>query len=160
MIRPLADRVVIEPKAAETQTASGLFIPDTAKEKPQQGTVVAAGPGKKDEPMEVKVGDVVIYGKYAAFICLFIKINGNVCAVGTRYHGLEAYVSGRVDCKAGKVRFKHRSAYLRSIHAESVCDRIVPKVLHTVYHAVAHKYRRTGCVEHRQMACRRKLGLV
>ena len=65
MIRPLADRVVIEPKAAETQTASGLFIPDTAKEKPQQGTVVAAGPGKKDEPMEVKVGDVVIYGKYS-----------------------------------------------------------------------------------------------
>ena len=65
MIRPLADRVVIEPKAAETQTASGLFIPDTAKEKPQQGTVVAAGPGKKDEPMEVQVGDVVIYGKYA-----------------------------------------------------------------------------------------------
>ena len=58
MIRPLADRVVIEPKAAETQTASGLFIPDTAKEKPQQGTVVAAGPGKKDEPMEVKVGDI------------------------------------------------------------------------------------------------------
>ena len=65
MIRPLADRLVIEPKAAETQTASGLYIPDTAKEKPQQGTVVAAGPGKKDEPMEVKVGDVVIYGKYA-----------------------------------------------------------------------------------------------
>ena len=65
MIRPLADRVVIEPKAAETQTASGLYIPDTAKEKPQQGTVVAAGPGKKDEPMEVKVGDVVIYGKYS-----------------------------------------------------------------------------------------------
>ena len=59
MIRPLADRVVIEPKAAETQTASGLYIPDTAKEKPQQGTVVAVGPGKKDEPMEVKVGDVV-----------------------------------------------------------------------------------------------------
>ena len=65
MIRPLADRVVIEPKAAETKTASGLYIPDTAKEKPQQGTVVAVGPGKKDEPMEVKVGDVVIYGKYA-----------------------------------------------------------------------------------------------
>ena len=65
MIRPLADRVVIEPKAAETQTASGLYIPETAKEKPQQGTVVAAGPGKKDEPMEVKVGDVVIYGKYS-----------------------------------------------------------------------------------------------
>ena len=65
MIKPLADRVVIEPKPAETQTASGLYIPDTAKEKPQQGTVVAAGPGKKDEAMEVKVGDVVIYGKYA-----------------------------------------------------------------------------------------------
>lgn len=65
MIKPLADRVVIEPKAAETKTASGLFIPDTAKEKPQQGTVVAVGPGKKDEPMEVKVGDVVLYGKYA-----------------------------------------------------------------------------------------------
>ena len=65
MIRPLADRVVIEPKAAETQTASGLFITDTAKEKPQQGTVVAVGPGKKDEPMEVAVGDLVIYGKYS-----------------------------------------------------------------------------------------------
>ncbi len=65
MIKPLADRVVIEPKAAETKTASGLYIPDTAKEKPQQGTVVAVGPGKKDEPMEVKVGDVVLYGKYA-----------------------------------------------------------------------------------------------
>lgn len=57
--------MVIEPKAAETKTASGLFIPDTAKEKPQQGTVVAVGPGKKDEPMELKVGDVVLYGKYA-----------------------------------------------------------------------------------------------
>ena len=65
MLKPLADRVVIEPKEAETKTASGLFIPDTAKEKPQQGTIVAAGPGKKDEPMEVKVGDVVLYGKYA-----------------------------------------------------------------------------------------------
>ena len=65
MIRPLADRVVIEPKEAETKTAAGLYIPDTAKEKPQQGTVVAAGPGKKDEDMEVKVGDVVLYGKYS-----------------------------------------------------------------------------------------------
>ena len=65
MIKPLADRVVIEPKEAETKTASGLYIPDTAKEKPQMGTIVAAGPGKKDEPMEVKVGDVVLYGKYA-----------------------------------------------------------------------------------------------
>ena len=65
MIQPLADRVVTEPKEAETKTASGIYLPDTAKEKPQQGTVVAAGPGKKDEPMEVKVGDVVLYGKYA-----------------------------------------------------------------------------------------------
>ena len=65
MIKPLADRVVIEPKEAETKTASGLYIPDTAKEKPQQGVVVAVGPGKKDEPMELSVGENVLYGKYA-----------------------------------------------------------------------------------------------
>ena len=65
MIRPLADRVVIEPKEAETRTASGLYIPDNAKEKPQQGIVVAVGPGKVDETMEVAVGDEVLYGKYA-----------------------------------------------------------------------------------------------
>ncbi len=64
-IKPLADRVLVEPKEAETKTASGLYIPDTAKEKPQEGIVLAAGPGKKDEPMEVKVGDKVLYGKYA-----------------------------------------------------------------------------------------------
>ena len=64
-IRPLADRVVIEPAAAEEKTASGLYIPDTAKEKPQRGTVVAVGPGKKDEPTTVKVGESVLYGKYA-----------------------------------------------------------------------------------------------
>jgi Co-chaperonin GroES (HSP10) len=64
-IKPLADRVLVEAKAAETKTASGLFIPDTAKEKPQQGTVVAVGCGKKDEPMELAVGDTVLYGKYA-----------------------------------------------------------------------------------------------
>ena len=64
-IRDRADRVLVEPKEAETKTASGLYIPDTAKEKPQEGKVIAAGPGKKDEPMEVKVGDEVIYGKYA-----------------------------------------------------------------------------------------------
>ena len=64
-IKPLADRVLVEPKAAETKTASGLFIPDTAKEKPQEGVVLAIGPGKKDEPMEVKEGDTVLYGKYA-----------------------------------------------------------------------------------------------
>jgi chaperonin GroES len=64
-IKPLADRVLIEPQQAEEKTASGIYIPDTAKEKPQRGTVVAAGPGTKDDKMEVKVGDVVLYGKYA-----------------------------------------------------------------------------------------------
>ncbi len=64
-IRPLADRVVIEPAEAEEKTASGLYIPDTAKEKPQRGIVVAVGPGKKDEPTTVKVGENVLYGKYA-----------------------------------------------------------------------------------------------
>ncbi|WP_010518267.1 co-chaperone GroES [Croceivirga radicis] len=64
-IKPLADRVLIEPMAAETKTASGIIIPDTAKEKPQKGKVVAVGPGTKDEDMTVKVGDTVLYGKYA-----------------------------------------------------------------------------------------------
>ncbi|MDO4763141.1 MAG: co-chaperone GroES [Flavobacteriaceae bacterium] len=63
--KPLADRVLVEPVAAETKTASGIIIPDTAKEKPQEGVVVAIGEGKKDEPMTVKVGDKVLYGKYA-----------------------------------------------------------------------------------------------
>ncbi|MBC34761.1 MAG: co-chaperone GroES [Bacteroidetes bacterium] len=64
-IQPLADRVIIESAAAEEKTAGGIIIPDTAKEKPQKGTVVAVGPGKVDEPMTVKEGDVVLYGKYA-----------------------------------------------------------------------------------------------
>jgi len=64
-IQPLADRVLIEPSAAETTTASGIIIPDNAKEKPQKGTVVAVGTGKKDEPLTVKVGDTVLYGKYS-----------------------------------------------------------------------------------------------
>lgn len=64
-IKPLADRVVIEPLAAETKTASGIYIPDSAKEKPQQGKVMAVGKGTKDEPTTVKVGDTVLYGKYA-----------------------------------------------------------------------------------------------
>lgn len=64
-LKPLSDRVLVEPTAAETTTASGIIIPDTAKEKPQRGTVVAVGPGKKDHSMTVKVGDVVLYGKYA-----------------------------------------------------------------------------------------------
>lgn len=64
-IRPLADRVIIEPAAAEEKTASGIIIPDTAKEKPQRGQVLAVGPGKKDEPTTLQVGDTVLYGKYA-----------------------------------------------------------------------------------------------
>jgi len=64
-IKPLADRVLVEPAAAETTTASGIIIPDTAKEKPQKGTIVAVGNGKKDEPLTVKVGDTVLYGKYS-----------------------------------------------------------------------------------------------
>lgn len=64
-LKPLADRVVIEPMAAETKTASGLYIPDTAQEKPQKGKVLAVGTGTKDEEMKVKVGDIVLYGKYA-----------------------------------------------------------------------------------------------
>jgi chaperonin GroES len=64
-IKPLADRVLIEPTEAETTTASGIIIPDSAKEKPQKGTVVAVGKGTKDEPTTVKVGDSVLYGKYA-----------------------------------------------------------------------------------------------
>ena len=77
-IKPLADRVIIEPAAAETQTASGIIIPDTAKEKPQKGEVVAVGLGKLNdkgerEPMDVKAGDVVLYAKYAG---TDIKIDG------------------------------------------------------------------------------------
>ena len=64
-IKPLADRVLVEPQEAETKTASGIYIPDSAKEKPQQGKVVAVGTGKKDHDMTVKVGDTVLYGKYS-----------------------------------------------------------------------------------------------
>jgi chaperonin GroES len=64
-IKPLADRVLVEPLAAEQKTASGIIIPDTAKEKPQRGKVIAVGKGTKDEAMELKVGDEVLYGKYA-----------------------------------------------------------------------------------------------
>jgi chaperonin GroES len=64
-ITPLHDRVVVKPAAAEEKTSGGIIIPDTAKEKPQRGEVVAAGPGKKDEPVTVKAGDTVLYGKYS-----------------------------------------------------------------------------------------------
>ncbi len=64
-VKPLADRVLVEPAPAEEKTAFGIIIPDTAKEKPQRGTIVAVGTGKKDEPMTVKVGDTILYGKYS-----------------------------------------------------------------------------------------------
>lgn len=64
-IKPLADRVLVQPSDADETTTGGIIIPDTAKEKPQRGTVVAVGPGKPDEPMTVKSGDTVLYGKYA-----------------------------------------------------------------------------------------------
>jgi len=72
-LKPLADRVLVEAAPAEEKTASGIIIPDTAKEKPQRGTVIAVGSGKKDEPVTVKVGDNVIYGQYAG---TEIKIEG------------------------------------------------------------------------------------
>ena len=64
-IKPLADRVLVQPLEAETTTASGIIIPDNAKEKPQKGKIVATGPGTKDNPITVKVGDTVLYGKYS-----------------------------------------------------------------------------------------------
>ncbi|MEI6586274.1 MAG: co-chaperone GroES [Sediminibacterium sp.] len=64
-VTPLHDRVIVKPAAAEEKTAGGIIIPDTAKEKPQRGSIVAVGTGKKDEPITVKVGDNVLYGKYA-----------------------------------------------------------------------------------------------
>ena len=73
-IKPLADRVLIEPMEAETKTASGIIIPDTAKEKPQKGKVVAVGPGTNDDKVTLKVGDTVLYGKYAG---TDLKFDGN-----------------------------------------------------------------------------------
>jgi len=64
-IKPLADRVLVEPSAAETKTASGIIIPDSAQEKPQKGKVVAVGPGTKENPVTLKVGDEILYGKYS-----------------------------------------------------------------------------------------------
>ena len=64
-IKPLADRVLVEASSAEEKTAGGLIIPDTAKEKPQKGTIIAVGPGTSEIKLTVKVGDVVLYGKYA-----------------------------------------------------------------------------------------------
>ena len=73
-IKPLADRVLVEPLEAETKTASGIIIPDTAKEKPQKGIVVAVGNGTKENPISVKVGETVLYGKYSG---TELKFEGN-----------------------------------------------------------------------------------
>ena len=72
--KPLADRVLVEPAPAEQTTASGIIIPDSAKEKPLQGKIIAVGVGKKDEPITVKVGDEVLYGQYSG---TEIKLDGN-----------------------------------------------------------------------------------
>ncbi|MBE5034158.1 co-chaperone GroES [Gallalistipes aquisgranensis] len=73
-IKPLSDRVLIQPNPAEEKTAGGLFIPDTAKEKPLAGKVVAVGPGTSEVKMEVKAGDQVLYGKYAG---TEVNVDGN-----------------------------------------------------------------------------------
>ncbi len=73
-VKPLADRVIIEPATAEEKTAGGIIIPDTAKEKPKKGKIIAAGNGKKDEPLTVKAGDTVLYGQYSG---TEIKIDGS-----------------------------------------------------------------------------------
>ena len=77
-IKPLADRVVVEPLDAEEKTVGGIFIPDNAKEKPQKGKVIAVGPGKADEKMELKKDDVVLYGKYSG---TEIKVNGKALLI-------------------------------------------------------------------------------
>ncbi len=64
-IKPLGDRVLVEPAPTEVKTSSGIIIPDTAQEKPQRGRVIAIGNGKKDEPLTVQVGDTVLYGKFS-----------------------------------------------------------------------------------------------
>lgn len=73
-IKPLADRVLVQPMAAETKTASGIIIPDTAKEKPQKGKVVAVGPGTKEDAVTLKVGNTVLYGKFSG---TELKLDGN-----------------------------------------------------------------------------------
>jgi len=73
-VKPLSDRVLIKPAAAEAKTAGGIIIPDTAKEKPKKGEVVAAGEGKPEEPLTVKVGDHVLYGQYSG---TELKIEGS-----------------------------------------------------------------------------------
>jgi len=77
-VKPLGDRVLVEPQEAEVKTASGIIIPDSAQEKPQKGKVLAVGPGTKDVEMEVKVGNVVLYGKYSG---TEIKVDDKNCLI-------------------------------------------------------------------------------
>ena len=105
-IKPLADRVLVEPAAAEEKTASGLYIPDTAKEKPQKGVVIAVGNGKKDEPLTVKVGDTVQYSPST------IDITGNL-SYAQKYRVIdvnsstnEAFTKSQIDGAAVGLRFK------------------------------------------------------
>jgi len=78
IVNPLHDRVLVKPNPPETKTAGGLIIPETSKEKPNKGTIIAVGPGKKDEPMTVKVDDTVAYGKYSG---TEIEINGETLLI-------------------------------------------------------------------------------
>ena len=94
-ITPLHDRVIVKAAAAEEKTAGGIIIPDTAKEKPQRGTVIAAGPGKKDEPVTVKAGDTVLYGKYAGT---------EITVEGKRYTGNSIAPNSLTGCKASSFK--------------------------------------------------------
>ena len=95
-LKPLADRVIVEPLEEEEVTASGIVLPETAKEKPQRGTVLAVGPGRKDEkgnliPMDVKQGDVVLYAKYAG---TEVKLGGNRKVLVVRESDILAVIEG------------------------------------------------------------------
>ena len=91
-IKPLADRVLVEPAAAEEKTVGGIIIPDTAKEKPLQGKVLAVGNGTKDEEMFVKEGDTVLYGKYAG---TELEYEGNDTVLYGKYAGTELEYEGK-----------------------------------------------------------------
>jgi chaperonin GroES len=95
-LRPLADRVVVEPLEQEEVTASGIVLPETAKEKPQKGVIVAVGPGKKDDegkliPMDVKVGDKVLYAKYGG---TEVKLEGDRTVLVLRESDILAIIQG------------------------------------------------------------------
>ncbi len=95
-LRPLADRVVVEPLEQEEVTASGIVLPETAKEKPQKGLIVAVGPGKKDDegkliPMDVKVGDKVLYAKYSG---TEVKLEGDKTVLVLRESDILAIIQG------------------------------------------------------------------